>query len=462
MPSTQSTTLEVIVDPRVELLATIFRLAGADEYDGGSFPRYAADVQRHFAPFKDHPAVEMAKRLRATRGISYDAVMSFAIHLTDFPALEPLAFERSELDSRWTASDAAAFAPLVRDFALASHADRYFAAHEDMYRAAVKNMRTVLDAEVDAGWFGRFFGPQPLGSRMVVVVAPQNGGIAYGVRFMNAEGQRQVYAIMNVMETDSSGTPLFSAAYLPTIIHEVAHSFVNPVVDARVAELAGPATAILGFLGDRMKQQGYTEPRTMVSESLVRASVARYLLERHGAVAAQHELESQEFRSFVWIDDIFALLGTYERARPRYPTFNAFFSNVAAYYADLAPRISTVDARAQEVLALRRPHVVAMTPANGSPSLDPSTSTISFQFDRAMAGSHSTMLLGPQGRERYPATSAASWDSTHTIFTMRVSLRPAWKYEFTLNRGENGGFLSADGIALKEYRVTFTTAAQPQ
>src|SRR5262245_16521587 len=68
------------VDPRVELMSIIFRLAGNSEYNQGVLKSYLDDIDAHFGPHKDHAAIKFATKLRQTRGVSFDAVMGMAIH----------------------------------------------------------------------------------------------------------------------------------------------------------------------------------------------------------------------------------------------------------------------------------------------------------------------------------------------------------------------------------------------
>ncbi|MCP4645126.1 MAG: DUF4932 domain-containing protein, partial [bacterium] len=75
--------LRVMVDPRVELMSVIFRLAGHPEYNQGRVDVYTKDVEQHFGKHRNHPTVATARKLRRTRGVSYDACMSMAVHLTD-------------------------------------------------------------------------------------------------------------------------------------------------------------------------------------------------------------------------------------------------------------------------------------------------------------------------------------------------------------------------------------------
>ena len=115
--------LRVVVDDRVELICTIFRLAGFREYGLGRIPRYNEAVDEGFADLREHPVIAHSQELRRTRGVSYDAGMSMAVHM---PLLEDL-LDRQELpsfdpypqalDARWGEEGARRFVELARDFA---------------------------------------------------------------------------------------------------------------------------------------------------------------------------------------------------------------------------------------------------------------------------------------------------------------------------------------------------------
>lgn len=69
-------TVDVRIDPRVELMSIIFRLAGNPEYNQGRFTMYLKAIDERFGPHREHPLFPYVRNLRATRGVSYDAVMS--------------------------------------------------------------------------------------------------------------------------------------------------------------------------------------------------------------------------------------------------------------------------------------------------------------------------------------------------------------------------------------------------
>ena len=73
--------ITIEVDPRVELIATVFRLAGNPEFSDGTLRPYAKAIERHFGDFDNHPAVKMTAVLRYKRSMSCDGPMSLAVHI---------------------------------------------------------------------------------------------------------------------------------------------------------------------------------------------------------------------------------------------------------------------------------------------------------------------------------------------------------------------------------------------
>jgi hypothetical protein len=76
-------TIRVQIDPRVELMSIVFRLAGNPEYNQSRVASYVADVDKHFGRIKGHAVVARIQSLRASRGISFNAPMSLAVYLAD-------------------------------------------------------------------------------------------------------------------------------------------------------------------------------------------------------------------------------------------------------------------------------------------------------------------------------------------------------------------------------------------
>ena len=83
----------------------------------------------------------------------------------------------------------------------------------------------------------------------------------------------------------------------------------------------------------------------MFSESLVRASVIRYLISHNtGPAIANKEIQLQSSKGFIWIKQLVNLLGTYEKNRKRYPTLESFMPQIIKFYNITATNIGSLRA----------------------------------------------------------------------------------------------------------------------
>jgi hypothetical protein len=446
--------VEVRVDPRVELMSIVFRLAEIPGYTMGNFASYVEAIGEHFGPHGAHPAVAEARRLAAERGVSWDAPMSLAVHLTALPELAPRRhLEGAALDPRWTPEEAERFAALAADFAEASGFAAFFNEHRDLHALAESRMRETLREHVELGWFPDFF-RETQDAPFILFIGLSNGGASYYVRFSDPEGAEEIYAVIGAWRMDEAGLPLFDETVVSTVVHELAHAYVNPLVDAHAERLRGAGESIFASVAGRMRAQSYGRWDLAVKESLVRAVVARYVLDREGPAAASRELAPQLELGFLWTEELFALLGAYRQAPDRYPAFSAFVPTLAAYFDDLGPRANELAARYDA----RRPRLLSISVPSGAENVDPALTEIRFHFDRAMdRRRHPIVTQGPEGQAHYPGAGGPGFDESGQVLTLPVRLRPNWSYRFTLGFPGGGGFVDTHGVSMIPVEVSFST-----
>jgi len=440
--------VKVRVDPRVELLSIIFRLAGNPEYGKGRVPGYTAAVEKHFGKYRDHDAVTLARDLRARRGVSYDAVAGMAVHLADVPSLKPvvpLDPWPEALDRRWTAGDAKRFLEAAGRFRDESKFPAFFEARKLLYDLGVSRMKALLAKDAGFDWFTRFFGEKPA-ARFTLILGMLNGPMCYGPRVVRPDGTEELFCVLGVWQVDADGKPVFTKDMLGIVAHEFCHSFVNPLVDRHLDTFERAGKAIYPTVRDAMARQAYVNWETMVKESLVRACVVRYVLATRGAAAAKEEADAQLTLSFSWVPEFAVLLGEYEKDRGTFPTLSAFVPRMGALFERWAAK------------AAAAPRVVSMVPANGATDVDPARTEIRVTFDRPMkAGGWSFVGGGPT----FPKTTGgAFYDGARKVITLPVALVPNHRYEFWLNRGRFQAFRSEKGVALPSVHVTFTTGEE--
>lgn len=322
--------IAVSVDPRVELVCVVFRLAGHWEYNQARVKGYAADVDTHFAPVRDHAVVKRARDLLRTRGIAYDACMSLAIHLDDAATLgERVPFEPlpEGLDPRWTPEDARAFVDELRDFAKAGKFAEFVEAHQELYAETTRRMETLIAKDVKLAWFRDFFGDRP-GASFRVAIGMLNGPMNYGTRCRLEDGSEELHAILGAGSVDREGLPAFGSEMVETLVHEFAHSYVNPIVKAHLDALRPAGEKLFAGVAEQMRRQAYGKWETMLCETLVRACVIRYLRANDRGLDALRRMAEDQFRGFRWVGRVADALKAYEKDRATYPTLDAFVPRI--------------------------------------------------------------------------------------------------------------------------------------
>jgi len=440
------------VDPRVELLSIVFRLAGNPEYNMSQLTLYTTDIDRFFQPYQNHPAVKAAAKLREDRGVSFDAVMAMAVYLSPPPDLAPIVpFSDQVPEGRWGKEDATSFVSLLRDFYRDTNFHAFFAAHRELYDLAEARFSSLL-SQLDLGWYKQFYGTMPNG-HFNLILGMNNGGGNYGPKVVFPDGREELFAIMGVWSKDDAGRPTFDShsGYLGTIIHEFNHSFINPVVHENEKEFAS-AERVYKPVASQMQRMAYGTPETMVDESLVRAAVILYF-ESHGSEPTQtrQRIMAEQAGGFVWMDELCDLLRKYQGDRQRYPTFKSFLPVIVEFYNSLAPRIGSEVAE----FNARCVHVLRVEPfSNHAEDVDPGIKQLTIVFDRPLDTGHYSINYGSEGKEHYALSGKPQFAPGGKAVTLPVELKPGWSYSFVLT---SLAFRSPDGYPLESYEVSFKT-----
>ena len=294
---------DVRADRRVELLAIVMRLTGTKEYQRAQPTPYVQAVDAHFGAFRAHRAVVLATELRRTKGIGYDAPMQLAVHLDANLAVVNAA-ELPEIDARWTGVDVAAYASALADFAAVSQLDTFLAAQRPYLARLEGQLHDLLANEDPLPWFDSAFGAA--GARFAVVPAPLAGTWNFGTR-ATVDDKLTLYQLLGVPTTD--GVYAIDASLVELLVHEMAHSYVNPVLAKHAAAILPAATRLFEARKAEMTKQAYGDPMIVANETCVRAIVVAYLRARHGDAVADASLADQERRGFVGIAALASLFG---------------------------------------------------------------------------------------------------------------------------------------------------------
>lgn len=425
----QKLTVQPKVDERTELLSIAFRLAEAKEFLNDNFPSYTNDIDKYFAPFKEHEVIKFAKEVRNKHGVGYDAVMSFAIDLeiTDSIRLRPnLAL--ASIDKRWGLKNATEFIKLLNRFYFDTKFREFFTKHSALYKVAENRFSEILK-EVDFGWFEKFYGEKPKGNFNLILSIP-NGNGNYGPKAIFNDGREELYAIIGNCSADNSGQPFYSEKVTATIIHEYNHSFCNPLIDANYPAMQNATIKIYELVRKILTSQAYGEPKTMAYEILVRACVIRYYQRGKADVdILKYQVSSEISKGFIWIDKLVDQLAIYEKNRDKYAKLKDFMPEIVKLGNSLSPKQLQIDYEA------KCPKIVSISIPNNSENVDPNITEITVIFDKPMSTKNNGTGFGKKGKEYFPEFNKdikAKWnEKTKREWTFNVILKPDRSYSIS-------------------------------
>jgi len=320
-PADKPPSFSLHVDRRVELFALLQRLVGAREYLATPATAYVAAVDAHFAPFKQHPAVLATLELRQG-GIGFDGPMWLAVELDD-----KLQLKNKPGDSRWANVDIESYLVKVRDFVTATGFDAFLAQHAVYFQKIEARLRTAIAAENPGGWFDGFFGARP-GATFVVVPA-----LLVGTHNFGPHTATELYQIIGVVRVDFDELPTFDTLTLELVVHEMAHSYINPLFEKHAASLAPHAARLFAQVADAMRKQAYPTPEIFLNEQGVRAVTSLYMRERKSSREAAATITQQESLGFRWTKGLVDVLAEYRTQRRQFADLHAFMPSLVAFFA---------------------------------------------------------------------------------------------------------------------------------
>ena len=163
--------------------------------------------------------------------------MYMAISIEQPPTLNPLITYTDKIpEERWGKKNAEKFIQLLKKFYIDTKYQDFFKQNEKLYKISTEKFLPVYN-KLDVKWYEKFYGKEPK-EKFVIVNGLGNGGGNYGPNIEFSNGDKTVYAIMGTWRIDSLGFPDYEIEeYLPTLLHEFNHSFVNYLTEKNRLQL---------------------------------------------------------------------------------------------------------------------------------------------------------------------------------------------------------------------------------
>ena len=310
--------LDVRIDERVLLVSSVEWLAEPTGVDPGP---YDLTMVRQFAPLLYHPAARRMRWLGNHRGFAFDAPVRWALEL------DPYTFEwTGSSDPRIVDVGQRRLAKLngaIREVRDSDAWQHFMRVAQPLHEERIALVREALSGSPALHSIATFFGGDASTASYTVLVAPAVGRNNFGLA-REEGGARALYYVCNPgpLLADGDGEQLEKL-----LLHEFAHSFVNPAVEANWSAFER-SEMLFGPIRSVMRSQFYTTWEISLDEHIVRAVVCEIRSE-DGEEDAQECLRDERARGFRYIDVIYASIQKYQSDRAQWSEFSAFVPTIA-------------------------------------------------------------------------------------------------------------------------------------
>lgn len=286
---------------------------------------YKEAAKKHFAHFKEHKAVSLAKAL-FEKGFVYGYPVNWryqytsftdnsAMHKVDYPfekrpiSADSLSMFRQELINFYNDASCADFLKIQHSFLDNMLSD---------VRDSVGNKNIIPEIE-------SYFGIRKQ-ARWSVILSPllHSGGFT-----LERKDVPEMYAMIGPGDAKDS-LPVFDKTYLEQdlLIHEFSHNYANPITEQFLVDSKVYEKKLFPSVQQMAQEEGYSTWESFMYELITRATTIRIVHKIYGADAANELSAYEKTTGFYFATDIADELKKYELHRDQFPTLADFFPEI--------------------------------------------------------------------------------------------------------------------------------------
>lgn len=338
--STQSATssLNVAIDPRIELLAAVQSLSDYGEKFSlltSLDHEYKKDLMQSFQPFAEHEVVRLFQEM-CHAGFAFDAPPTVMLHLSSPPVLAVEQPFTDYLTGRAGGEEKLMrFIEQLRDFAEQTRFMAFFRRHDGFYQKTLvsvnENFQDIDFVGVLEGYYG-----QKQHSYNIILAPMFNGN--YGPRIGRKDGTFDIFNIVSPRQIKDDILYFGNKANFEHLAwHEFSHSFVNPLGERHRKELEKYAS-LMEPIRSKMSSSAYGNWITAVNEHVVRAVTTRLNYLNKGKEDGDRVLLGEKMYGFAYVEALCEKLEHYENDRKNYPNFTSFYPQLVETFKELSEK----------------------------------------------------------------------------------------------------------------------------
>ena len=262
---------------------------------------YTTAISNWFAPYKNHPAVQLTKDLICKENFIHIRPLQAVLSLKEI-----IANPEHPLHAWGTA---------VADFREASDFDAFFDSQLSYYQWILDHIASC-DFDTWVGFIDAYFRQMPDEFRLIVCPLAGNYGFS-----MEENGKNVAYTVRFMPKYDENGTSDWNFDFFAKgIAHEYAHCFVNPVVEAHVDLLHKHPDF---YAKHKDVPNFYNTEYAVINEYFVRAFQIRFM-ECNKTLFPGFDIEKEyeyQRKAFLFIDRFVEALREFEATKESFSEF---------------------------------------------------------------------------------------------------------------------------------------------
>lgn len=312
----------ITVNPGLECLGVIYVLSNFELNVARTNQNYLASIKGYFYNYRKHPLIDRFKELLTNEEFKYDAPVEFFLNVYHDVKPSKELLKRAKVSMK----EYKEIVKLINDFVKVSDFEKFIEKNKRYYKANMDKFHMDMFKFNPSRYLFDFLGENSNYLNVILMfgVCTANYGIKVG---------EEMYCCVRPYKESRYDDEIdfaYDHPYMATLIlHEFAHSFINPMTAEYKKEIAKLDKEKFRPIFDNNPYGEHTE--TAINELIIRAIECEYIKAKFKGSYFSFKKNYIE-EGFTFISDIETLYHDYRNDRNKYKTFGDFFPIVMEYF----------------------------------------------------------------------------------------------------------------------------------
>lgn len=308
----------------LELLGVIYKLTDFKMNKERNNKKYRGDIDSYFKSYKNHIVVDKFNKLLKNMYFNYDAPVHFMLTLFNNQKVEGELLSRCAMNQK----EIMTFKQELDNFIEVSNFDKFFNDHKEEYKINIERFINDLDTYLPQIYLFDFL--KLKSDNLNVILMKNITDSNYGVMV-----NEQLYCCIRpykYSKYDQEDYCNHLGDLTTLILHEFAHSFINPLTDKYKERIAKIDKRKFREIFDKNSYGEHKE--TAINETIIRTIECLYLKDNDNLKEYYNEIKEDYYQSgFIMIGELEKLFkDKYLSNRDKYPSIKDFYEEIITFF----------------------------------------------------------------------------------------------------------------------------------